>query len=160
MKRITTVLLATLTTLLMVVTGGRIKNDLPYAPLRTTSLPRLPTLLIPEAIYNTGEIEFQSHIGPKPFQSWLQLTLDFDQIKPVYDQLLSIANRTLHSRGEAHITVITPPEFDNVLAPVGLTMEEIEKIAKASDIQASEFTIKCLGRSRTKLKGQTTLESV
>lgn len=51
----------------------------------------------------------------------------------------------LSSRGEAHITVITPPEFDNYLKPSGVSINEIDAIALKYNIQKAPFQIGCLG---------------
>jgi 2'-5' RNA ligase len=60
--------------------------------------------------------------------------------------------RKLTNRGEAHITVVTPLEFDQVLKPF-LTIEEINKIAKDNSIQESSFDILCIGSGRKELDG-------
>jgi hypothetical protein len=46
--------------------------------------------------------------------------------------------------GEAHITVISPPEYE-VLAKVNISIEDINTIATAHRIQASKFRVVCLG---------------
>ncbi|KAJ1995844.1 hypothetical protein EDC05_000502 [Coemansia umbellata] len=53
---------------------------------------------------------------------------------------------TLQSRSEAHVTVITPPEFDRVLKPAGIGIEEIERIALESNIQNARLKPVCIGR--------------
>jgi 2'-5' RNA ligase len=49
----------------------------------------------------------------------------------------------LKSRGEAHITVLTPPEFGVIgrLVP----MNELDALAKSSNLQRATITAKCLG---------------
>jgi hypothetical protein len=49
--------------------------------------------------------------------------------------------------GEAHITVISPPEF-SVLAAANVTIDDINKIAVDYEIQASNFEVICLGRAK------------
>jgi hypothetical protein len=47
--------------------------------------------------------------------------------------------------GEAHITVISPPEYE-VFAKVNISIEDINTIATAHSIQASKFRVICLGK--------------
>lgn len=51
-------------------------------------------------------------------------------------------------RGEAHITVITPPEYADVLAPL-VSIQEIEELARGAGIQASRVDPVCVGHFRT-----------
>ncbi|KAL1918389.1 uncharacterized protein VTP21DRAFT_3049 [Calcarisporiella thermophila] len=105
-----------------------------------------PAISIPTQIHETAEVPFLPHADiNSPFGSWLGQNINFSYIKPVFDQLNSTA-QPLISRGEAHITVITPPEFDNVLAKTNLTIEEINGIAEQLEIQKQNFEILCLGR--------------
>jgi len=123
----------------------------PYKPLTWTKTATRFTLS--NQIYRTDLVKFESFIGPKPFQTWLQQTLDYSLVKPLFEQVQAHIRKPLKNRAEAHITVITPPEFDQVLKPAGVTMEEINKIAKPW-IQKAEFTVKCLGRARINLNYQ------
>lgn len=54
--------------------------------------------------------------------------------------------------GEAHITVITPPEFKNVLSK-RLSMKEIAAIANEEKLQESDLNIKGLGCGQKTLQG-------
>ncbi len=50
----------------------------------------------------------------------------------------------LITRGEAHVTVLTPPELEAVEKFVSI--EDVERIALEESIQASDLTPVCLGR--------------
>lgn len=52
----------------------------------------------------------------------------------------------LNHRGEAHITVVTPPEYE--LLKSVLSIELINEVALLNRIQESPFSIICLGRSK------------
>lgn len=99
------------------------------------------------SIHQTSRIAFASFSTPKPFGSWLQQTLNFNTVKPIFEGLKKMHRGNLQSRAEAHITVITPPEFDKVLSK-RLTIKQIEAIAKRHHIQRASFQVKCLGRGR------------
>jgi 2'-5' RNA ligase len=57
-----------------------------------------------------------------------------------------------NAEGEAHVTVITPPEFEILKSK--LTMRELNAIAERYDIQLSRLMILGLGRARTKVEGK------
>ncbi|CAO3563821.1 unnamed protein product [Mortierella alpina] len=111
------------------------------------------TIVIDRNIFNTADIPFRPHNGTKPFTNWIGLTLDYSYIQPVFNLIKateSIANGTLRTRGEAHITVITPPEFDTVLRPAGVTINELDDLAtvgpQRNRLQKAKFGMECLGR--------------
>ncbi|KAF9952967.1 hypothetical protein BGZ72_005781 [Mortierella alpina] len=92
------------------------------------------SIFINRSLLNTAEIPFKSH-------------------NPVFNLIKStgsIANGTLRTRGEAHITVITPPEYDKVLHPAGVTIEELNDLAtmgpQRNRLQKARFGVECLGR--------------
>ncbi|KAG9322719.1 hypothetical protein KVV02_000797 [Mortierella alpina] len=110
-------------------------------------------ILIDRHVFKTAKVPFRSHNGTQPFTNWVGLTLDYFYIQPVFDLVKStesIANGTLRTRGEAHITVITPPEFDKILRPVGVTVQELNDLAtmgpKRDRLQRAKFGVECLGR--------------
>jgi hypothetical protein len=51
----------------------------------------------------------------------------------------------LHLKDEAHITVISPPEY-NLLSNANITIDEINGLAAEYKIQESAFEVVCLGR--------------
>ncbi|KAH8551154.1 hypothetical protein BGW37DRAFT_495003 [Umbelopsis sp. PMI_123] len=75
---------------------------------------------------------------------WLGQQLNFSYIQPIFEDLKKTQSK-LQSRGEAHITVISPPEYE-VLAKANITIEEINTIASTHKIQESKFRVVCLGR--------------
>ncbi|CAO3700796.1 unnamed protein product [Rhizopus microsporus] len=83
-------------------------------------------------------------IHQKGNDSWLGMSIDFKYIKPVFEELNSTATPLLN-RGESHITIISPPEFA-VLASAGVTIEQVNDIARKNKIQSSKFKIVCLGK--------------
>ncbi|MFZ4713528.1 MAG: 2'-5' RNA ligase family protein [Bacteriovoracaceae bacterium] len=104
---------------------------------------------INKAIFETKKIPMKSHNGKKEFERYLSMELPYAPVKALYQDLQKRLGKKLITRKEAHITVITPVEFDEALSSK-LTMSKIEEIAKKYDIQNSPFTIKCLGRAEVK----------
>ncbi len=84
--------------------------------------------------------------------NYLAMTLPFAPFRDVYDQLNERRDvGKLISRGEAHVTVLTPPEFDLLKAHV--SMAEINQIALDMKIQATELKPICLGEGRAVVEG-------
>ncbi|KAJ9067506.1 hypothetical protein DSO57_1038453 [Entomophthora muscae] len=93
-----------------------------------------------------SHIPFQPKIGIEPYSNYLQMTLDFKYFKPIFARLNStVGVPPLTTRGEAHVTVISPPEYETVLSRY-VDISEINFIAKKLKIQTSRFKISCVGR--------------
>ncbi|KAJ1644046.1 hypothetical protein J3B02_000637 [Coemansia erecta] len=118
----------------MLSSGGKIIYD-----------PDAPTYMLPAQALDSRSIPFANHSTAKPYRSYLQQTLDYAYFKNLFESINTTVG-TLQSRGEAHVTVISPPEFDRVLKPAGVTIEEIEDIALRRDIQKARLVPVCLGR--------------
>ncbi|CEG75211.1 hypothetical protein RMATCC62417_10294 [Rhizopus microsporus] len=101
-----------------------------------------PVLKISRKILNAKKVPFVEH--PAGNNSWLGMSVDFKYIKPVFEELNSTAVPLLN-RGESHITVVSPPEFA-VLASAGVTIEQVNDIARKNKIQSSKLKIVCLGK--------------
>jgi 2'-5' RNA ligase len=97
-------------------------------------------------VYKTSHIPFLSHQGPGEWDSYLTLELDYAPVKELFLEVQASQDRVLKTRNEAHITVITPPEFFRKLSS-HLSMNEIDQLAKSMHIQDSFFTVECLGRA-------------
>lgn len=88
-------------------------------------------------------VNFIPHTVPKPFQSYVSYEIQYGPVKSLLEDLKKITG-PLTDRGEAHITVITLPEFDNVLSKK-LTIEEINEVVLAENIQAATYEPVCIG---------------
>jgi 2'-5' RNA ligase len=104
------------------------------------------------AVYKTQSLPFLSHSGPGKWDSYLIFSVPFPPVADLFKQLLIREARPLTSRGEAHITVVTPVEFWELLRPKGVSMKEIEAIAKTPSIQGLRFKVVCLGQGTAKLE--------
>ncbi len=90
---------------------------------------------------------FLAKAEPKPFGSYLMQNIFYPPFEDARKQVEQQLNITLQNRGEAHITIVTPPEFDQVLKN-RLTMEEINQIASDMKIQNTPFKAVCVGRGQ------------
>ncbi|KAI8991614.1 hypothetical protein BDF20DRAFT_811590 [Mycotypha africana] len=72
------------------------------------------------------------------------MNFDYQYVKPIFDSVNS-TEVPLLTRGEAHITVISPPEFA-LLDTIGISIEEINHIALKLNIQSSKVKLVCLGK--------------
>lgn len=78
---------------------------------------------------------------------WLGVGLEYKPYASLREALEKKLGMNLKNRGEAHLTVITPPEMKVLLAAAaGLTAEKIAAMAKAFHIQSSDFKTVCIGQ--------------
>jgi 2'-5' RNA ligase len=100
-------------------------------------------LSLPGEILNTATVPFSPNTKPG-FGSYLELKLNYTFVEPIFNQLKR-EMPNLASRGEAHITVITPPEYNKGLSSF-LSIQEINQIALKNEIQSMPFELVCLAR--------------
>jgi 2'-5' RNA ligase len=104
---------------------------------------------------NGESVKFIKYKGPGRFETYLAMNLPYEPVKDLFLQVEVQSPVSLRNRGEAHITVVTPLEYFDVLAPRGdsdeersraVTIEEIDRIAIEEGIQSSDFEVVCLGQ--------------
>lgn len=96
---------------------------------------------------------FIAHSENRPLGSYLAMNLSYAPYKQLLEEVQQVEAVTLKNRGEAHITVISPVEFDKVLKK-RLSMKEINKIAEKAKVQEAVFTPVCVGRGQKELSAQ------
>lgn len=96
---------------------------------------------------------FIEHVGDKPMQSYLTQNIHFPPVDRLRGDLEGKLGVSLKNRGEAHITVVTPVEYDKVLAP-RLSMRKINEIARQAGIQSIPFEPLCIGAGQLKIDGR------
>lgn len=111
-------------------------------------------LVFPEPALDQSKAAFIEHTGEGPFANYLAMNIAYAPIEKFRADLEARLGAKLKNRGEAHITVITPPEYNEVLKPY-VTIQEINRLAKDMRIQNSSFKPVCLGRGQTKIEGKT-----
>lgn len=122
--------------------------------LSTTSLSaNSGNFKLEKTLMDASSVEFIPHAGKGEWDNYLVMNLAFPDVAEVFKQLLVKEKRQLTSRGEAHLTIITPVEYWSILKPVGITMSEINELAVKAKIQSLSFKPVCLGRSSAMLDG-------
>ncbi|KAF9177592.1 hypothetical protein BGZ50_008552 [Haplosporangium sp. Z 11] len=108
------------------------------------------TIVINKKVLNTAKASFVPNNGTELPTNWVGLNVDFQYVKPVFDFVnatQSIANGSLISHGESHVTAILLPEYDNILHPAGVTIDELNTLATHKNrLQSAKFGLECLGR--------------
>ena len=102
---------------------------------------------ISSQVDNTKSMKFIAHSGSGKYDNYLMLNVPFAPVEKVFLDLQTTLGKSLKNRGEAHITVITPPEYNNSLKGF-VSMAEIDKIAIEMNIQSAEFEIVCIGSGK------------
>jgi 2'-5' RNA ligase len=96
-------------------------------------------------VLETDKIKFS------PQKNYLMLVVPFEPIHVVREQLDARLGLELKHRGEAHITVLTPPELQSFGGKI--SMADINLIAEKSVIQTSRYQAECIGQgSKSKMK--------
>ncbi|HWU43604.1 MAG TPA: 2'-5' RNA ligase family protein [Bdellovibrio sp.] len=96
---------------------------------------------------------FLRHEEKGPFKSYLAMNLPYPEFAKIREDLEAKNHLKLLNRGEAHITVITPPEYDTILSKK-ISIQEIHDLAEKMKIQESPIKKICVGQGIAKLNGQ------
>lgn len=98
---------------------------------------------IDRSVLDNRNVSFIPHVTPLPYQRYVSYEINYAPVKELLETLKRQTGQ-LKDRGEAHITVITPPEFDDVLGKL-VTIEEINEVVLAENIQSATFEPVCVG---------------
>lgn len=109
---------------------------------------------IDSRVQQNADLKFISHQGDGRFGTYLTMEVQYEPVKNLFEQIQTQKKLKLKNRGEAHITVVTPIEYYDVLK-THLSMNEIDQLAQTLNIQAARFEIKCLGRGQVKVGEKT-----
>lgn len=121
-----------------------------YASL---SFAAVPKYYLSSKVFENKDLPFISHQGPGPFDSYLTMEVQFEPIADLFKQLLIDQRTVLTNRGEAHITVVTPVEYHEILKSK-LSMADIDDIARKQKLQESLFTVVCLGEGNLEINNK------
>lgn len=105
------------------------------------------TLHLSRQIHQHSKMPFLTFEGPGPFDTYLSMNLPAGPVEKVLQQLQQNYNPLLKGRGEAHITVITPPEYHQVLR-TKISIAEINQLARELHLQDQPFEVLGLGSAR------------
>ncbi len=95
---------------------------------------------------------FIKHEEKGAFKSYLAMNLPYSDFEKIRESFETKNHLKLLNRGEAHITVVTPPEYDKVLSKK-VSIKEIHALAEKMNIQESSFQKVCVGKGTGKVDG-------
>ncbi len=104
------------------------------------------TIAVDEAIYATAFLSIQEASGSR----YIAKAIPYGPINKVKKLLETRLETTLQARPEAHLTLVTPPEYQELTKV--LKRENILALADRMGIQKSSFSVPCLGKG-TKVEG-------
>jgi 2'-5' RNA ligase len=96
------------------------------------------------ALDKTLGATFIKHDEQTPY---LSFNLNYEPFKEFFEKADQQTYRPLQNRGEAHVTVITPPEFQDDLSKF-VSIQEVNEIANKLNIQKSTYKPICMGKGK------------
>lgn len=93
-------------------------------------------------------------VHKEPFcrhEDYLALTVPYEPVRKLHRRLEKLTGFKLFNRGEAHVTVITPSEYE--ILKETISMEELEDIALREKIQEADLELVCVGEGRIEDNG-------
>jgi 2'-5' RNA ligase len=118
-------------------------GDASNAPVDATAATPFP---LSAAVYDDGGRPFV------PNSAYLGLDVNFPPVDAARQLLQADLPYTLKTRGEAHITVVTPVEYQKTLK-AKLPMATINQLAKTAGLQGMAFQVDCVGHASAVLDG-------
>jgi hypothetical protein len=109
--------------------------------------------LLAACAHQAPKPEFIPHAEDVPMHSYVAMNLDYAPYKAVLGQIENVEHISLKNRGEAHVTVISPVEFDRVLKP-RLSIQQIQSLALEMKLQDSPLNPVCVGVGQKELNGK------
>ena len=127
--------------------AGAVKGDEP-APASA-----LPIVKLDAALLDGARPAFVSHSGAGAFANYVALALPTAPVVWLRLEAERVFGERLRTRGEAHVTAITPPEFHDGLAR-RLSVRDLEAIAARENLQEARLEPVCLGRAQANVEGR------
>lgn len=89
-------------------------------------------------------VTFIEHTGPG---AYLAYNVHYPPVEKIRQELEDKTKTKLQNTGEAHITVVSPVEYEKVLRN-RLSIEKLNELARTARIQQFSFEILCVGEGR------------
>lgn len=132
-------------------------SDVVAVPALEAALPAnklvRPRYVVGAALARPDLVPYVSHRGRGAFANYVAIQLPYEPAAVLKAEVESGFSVQLRSRGEAHLTVITPPEFHDALSS-RLTIDEIDAMAVEDGLQRAAFEIECLGQATALVEGR------
>ncbi len=116
------------------------------------------TLNLNEKLLKNKDLQYKSHRGNGKFDTTLSMNVPYQPVKLLREELSKAIGLELKffnlwdPEGEAHITVVTPVEYYDIIKPY-VPIDRMEAIANELAIQKADFSVLGLGRGQSKLEG-------
>ncbi|MFK8032279.1 MAG: 2'-5' RNA ligase family protein [Gammaproteobacteria bacterium] len=123
------------------------ENDHFDCPRISSELESTGMFFVDQQILDTRSKHFVRHSGEGKYESYLVQNIPFEPLSDLRQKIEEQFDVSLKHRGEAHITVITPPEFERLSSH--LSIDEINELASET-IQSMTYQPVCLGRGRSR----------
>jgi 2'-5' RNA ligase len=126
---------------------------------RVAELPRAPLVRLEPGVTRNQDLPFLPHSGPGRFDTSLAMNVRYAPVVSLRAQLARLLGRPLDyfkgwaPDGEAHVTVVTPVEYQDVLK-AHVPMERIDAIARDAGIQQAPLEVLGIGCGRATLDGK------
>ena len=114
----------------------------------------MKTLQLKKSVLDTQSVDFIEHTGEGEEDNYLVMNIPFAPVAELFSQLIQEKKCEMTSRAEAHITILRPSEFWSILRPVGITIGEINDLARKMEIQSTRFCPVCLGEGISEIDGK------
>ena len=101
-------------------------------------------------LLEAGGEPFIAHSGAGRFDNYLAMNLPFSPAEVLFLAVQKAFGESLQNRGEAHVTVVTPVEYQRMAEH--LSIDALNQLAGDS-IQSLPFDVICLGRASAQLPG-------
>lgn len=101
----------------------------------------------PEELKKTGRT-IASVDSKKENKSYLAMELPYAPFEKLRHEVEQSQHVSLQHRGEAHITIVTPPEYKKIHKK--LSMKEIDALAAEMGLQKSPYKLLCVGKGSVK----------
>ncbi|WP_253720996.1 2'-5' RNA ligase family protein [Bdellovibrio bacteriovorus] len=105
--------------------------------------------------YNESDLKVSSRsiasVDHKSPSNYLSLDLPYTAFEKLRVDLEKSQHVSLQHRGEAHITVITPPEYKKIQKKV--SMKEIQALADKMDLKKAPYKLLCVGQGSLEDRG-------
>lgn len=101
---------------------------------------------IPSDFFPSEPQSFEVHEGRGRFDTYVTVRLPFAPAETVRKAVERKLGHPLRNRGEAHITVLTPPEYWNVLRKK-LSADDLRALTGDCTLAKSRIVVRCIGRA-------------
>lgn len=118
-----------------------------------TSLYLASLLIMLGACSSAPHQEAVSQSKTPELKNYVSLDLEYGRYKALLNELDKKVG-TLKNRGEAHVTLITPPEFKALVAGGSITPEQIHEAYKLAALKPQDFKEICVGQSSKKIQAK------